>query len=153
MRLIGKDGDQLGIVSITEALKISEESELDLVEVAAQAKPPVCRVMDYGKYQYLQSKRERESRKKQKTTELKEIRVRPAIEEHDYQVKLRHAESFLSKGDKVKFTVMFRGRQRAHPEMGRNVLERLAGDMEVLSKVEKYPSMEGRNMIMILGPK
>ncbi len=136
-----------------EALSRSRESGLDLVEIAAQASPPVCRIMDYGKYMYQQSKREREARKKHRTSELKEIRMRPSIEEHDYQVKLRNAEKFLGKGDKVKVSVMFRGREMAHREIGRKVLMKLAGDVEALSKVEREPRIEGRYMTMILGPK
>lgn len=153
MRLIDKAGGQAGVVPIAEALKMAREGELDLVEVAPQAKPPVCRVMDYGKYMYQQRKREQEARKKHKSVELKEIRFRPSIEEHDYQVKLRQAEKFLGKGDKVKVTLMFRGREMQRREMGRKVLDKLANDVEVLSKIERPPRTEGRYMTMILGPK
>jgi translation initiation factor IF-3 len=134
-------------------LSKSRESRLDLVEIAAQASPPVCRIMDYGKYMYQQSKREREARKKHKTSELKEIRMRPSIEEHDYQVKLRNAEKFLGKGDKIKVSVMFRGREMAHREIGRKVLMKLAGDVEALSRIEREPRVEGRYMTMFLSPK
>lgn len=153
VRLIDKDGNQLGIVPVASALRISRESKLDLVEVAPQAVPPVCRIMDYGKYMYQQSKRERESRKKHKTMELKEIRMHPSIEEHDYQVKLRQAEKFLGRGDKVKVTVRFRGREMGHTDIGRKLLEKFARDVEPLSKIERESRIERRDMIMILGPK
>lgn len=136
-----------------EALKIARENVLDLVEVAAQASPPVCRIMDYGKYQYQQSKRERETRKKHKNTELKEMRMRPSIGEHDYQVKLRHTEAFIGKGDKVKVTVMFRGREMARTNAGRKVLEKFAHDVESIAKVEREPRLEGRYMTMFLSPR
>ncbi len=153
MRLIDKGGDQAGVVPIAEALRIARDGQLDLVEVAAQAKPPVCRVMDYGKYMYQQSKREREARKKHKTTVLKEIRFRPSIEEHDYQVKLRQAEKFLGKRDKIKVTLMFRGREMRQTDMGKKVLERLYHDVELIARVERQPRLEGRYMTMILSPK
>ena len=153
VRLIDKEGNQLGIVPVAEALRIAMESTLDLVEVASQASPPVCRIMDYGKYRYQQSKREREARKKHKTTEVKEIRMRPSIEEHDYLVKRRHAEKFLEKGDKVKVTVMFRGRELTRRDVGRNMLEKFAGEVESIANVEREPAVEGRFMTMVLSPK
>jgi len=140
-------------VPVAEALKIARENTLDLVEVAPQASPPVCRIMDYGKYVYQQSKRERETRKKHRTTEVKEIRMRPSIGEHDYQVKLRQAEKFLGKGDKVKVTIRFRGREMGRPDIGRRVLQKLAHDVESLSRIEREVRMEGRDMSMFLGPK
>ncbi len=138
---------------VAEALKVAKENVLDLVEVAPQASPPVCRIMDYGKYMYQQSKRERETRKTHRTTGLKEIRMHASIEEHDYQVKLRHAESFLGKGDKVKASIRFRGREMGRTNAGRLVLQRLAHDVESVSKIEREPRMEGRDMSIILGPK
>lgn len=153
MRLIDKDSNQLGIVPVAEALRISVESKLDLVEVAPQAVPPVCRIMDYGKYMYQQSKRERETKKKHKTMEVKEIRMRPSIGEHDYQVKLRQAEKFLGRGDKVKVTVRFRGREMGHTDIGRKLLGKFAHDVEPLSKIEREPRIERRDMIMILNSK
>ena len=153
VRLIDKDSNQLGVVPVAEALKISRESKLDLVEVAPQAVPPVCRIMDYGKYMYQQSKRERETKKKHKTMEVKEIRMRPSIGEHDYQVKLRQAEKFLGRGDKVKVTVRFRGREMGHTDIGRKLLEKFARDVEPLSKIEREPRIERRDMIMILNSK
>ncbi len=136
-----------------EALRTAKENVLDLVEVAPQASPPVCRIMDYGKYMYEQSKRERETRKKHRTTGLKEIRMHASIGEHDYQVKLRHAESFLGKGDKVKVSIRFRGREMGRTNAGRSVLQRLAHDAESVAKIEREPRMEGRDMSIILGPK
>ena len=138
---------------VAEALRIARENTLDLVEVAPQASPPVCRIMDYGKYIYQQSKRERETRKKHRTTEVKEIRMRPSIGEHDYQVKLRQAEKFLGKGDKVKVTIRFRGREMGRSDIGRRVLQKLAHDVESLSRIEREVRMEGRDMSMFLGPK
>ena len=138
---------------VAEALRIARESTLDLVEVAPQASPPVCRIMDYGKYVYQQNKRERETRKKHRTTEVKEIRMRPSIGEHDYQVKLRQAEKFLGKGDKVKVTIRFRGREMGRSDIGRRVLQKLAHDVESLSRIEREVRMEGRDMSMFLRPK
>ena len=134
-------------------MRAAGEGKLDLVEVAPQASPPVCRIMDYGKYMYQQRKREREARKKHKTMEVKEIRMRPSIGEHDYQVKLRQAEKFFGKGDKVKVTVMFRGRELGRRDIGRSVLEKLANDVESISRIEQGPKVEGRYMTMVLSPK
>lgn len=153
VRLIDVDGTQLGIVSLREALRIAGEKNLDLVNVAPTAKPPVCRIMDYGKYKYEQSKREKEARKNQKIVSIKEIRLTPNIEEHDFQTKLRSVIRFLEQGDKVKATVRFRGREITHAQIGQNVLERMAKEVQDLCVIERPPKLEGRNMIMILAPK
>ncbi len=154
VRLIGEEGEQEGIKPIVEALQYAQEKGLDLVEVAPNAKPPVCRVMDYGKYRYEKAKREREARKKQRQVSLKEVKFRPKIEDHDYQTKLRMVRRFLEANHKVKITVMFRGREmsRRH-ELGNKVIDRLLGDVNDLSNVERQPRSEGRNMIMVLMPK
>jgi translation initiation factor IF-3 len=138
---------------LREALRLAAESQLDLVEVAPLAKPPVCRIMDYGKYKYEQQKREKEAKKKQKIVTIKEVKVRPNIEDHDFQVKLKNAQRFLQDGDKVKATVMFRGRELSHPELGRQVLVRLAGELKDIANVERDAKLEGKNMIMILAAK
>lgn len=151
--MIDVDGTQVGIVPFREALRIAEERELDLVEVAAQAKPPVCRIMDFGKYKYEMSKRDKEARKKQRVISMKEMKLRPGIEEHDFQVKMRNALRFLSDGDKVKVTLIFRGREIIHPEIGEKLLKRLAAEVEHVALVERLPKLEGRNMIMILAPR
>lgn len=153
VRVISSTGEQLGIMSLREALRRAEEEGLDLVEVAPQAKPPVCRIMDYGKYKYEQSKKEREARKRQRVINVKEIKLRPNIEEHDLQVKVRNINRFLEDGDKVKITVMFRGRELSHPELGKELLDRIAGEVEGRAVIEREPRVEGRNMIMILAPK
>jgi len=153
VRLVGEGGEQLGIVPLREALRIAQERQLDLVEVAPTARPPVCRIMDYGKYKYEQSKREREARKKQKQVNIKEVKMRPRIEEHDFEVKMRNAERFLRDGDKVKATIMFRGREIVHPDLGKLVLDRLAQSLSDLAAVERPARAEGRNMTMILTPK
>ncbi|GFN23153.1 translation initiation factor IF-3 [Thermanaeromonas sp. C210] len=153
VRLVGTDGQQLGIMPLREALRIAHEQGLDLVEVAPQARPPVCRIMDFGKYKYEQSKREREARKKQRIIDVKEVKLRPGIEEHDFQVKARNALRFLEDGDKVKVTIMFRGREISHPELGEKLCWRLADQVSELASVERPPKLEGRNMVMILAPK
>lgn len=153
VRLIGPDGAQLGIKPFREALRIAQDMGLDLVNVAPQAKPPVCRIMDYGKFKYEQSKKEREARKKQKIVQVKEVRLTPNIEEHDLQTKLRNVRKFLEHGDKVKLTIRFRGRQIAHAELGQQVLDRLAKEVEDIGAIERNPMLEGRQMIMILAPK
>ncbi|WP_188622219.1 translation initiation factor IF-3 [Caldalkalibacillus thermarum] len=153
VRLIDVDGNQVGIVPLKKALQMARDANLDLVNVAPQAKPPVCRIMDYGKFKFEQQKREREARKKQKVINVKEVRFTPNIEEHDYNTKMRNVQRFLSKGDKVKCTIRFRGRQITHAELGRELLERLAQDVAEVGVVEKKPSMDGRNMIMFLAPK
>lgn len=137
---------------IKEALKLAEERQLDLVEVAPQAKPPVCRIMDYGKYKYEQSKREKEARKKQRTITVKEVKLRPNIEDHDFRVKTKNAVRFLKEGDKVKVTIMFRGREIVHPKNGEELLNKVAEDIGDLASVEKKPKLEGKNMFMILAP-
>jgi translation initiation factor IF-3 len=151
--VIGAEGEQLGIMSPEDGLKLAQQSELDLVEVAPQAKPPVCRIMDFSKYKYEQEKKEKEARKKQHATHIKEIRLKPKIGDHDYQVKLGFVKKFLERGDKVKVTLIFRGREMAHPELGTRVLERLKADIIEVAQIEKPPLREGRAIIMILGPK
>jgi len=153
VRLVGDDGEQLGIMPVKEALKIAQDKGLDLVEVAPNGKPPVCRVMDYGKYRFEQSKRDREARKKQKVINIKEVKFRLAIEEHDFQVKARNAIRFLEAGDKVKVTVMFRGREISHSELGKELCLKLAEQLKDIAIVEKPPKVEGRNMTMVLAPK
>jgi translation initiation factor IF-3 len=153
VRLIGPDGNQLGVVPLREALRIAQEANLDLVNVAPTAKPPVCRIMDYGKYKYEQAKKEREARRNQKVIEVKEVRFSSTIEEHDFQTKLRNVRKFLQSGDKVKCSIRFRGREITHSEIGQQVLERLASLCEDISTVERKPKIEGRSMIMILAPK
>ena len=153
IRLIGPDGEQLGITSAEEGIRRAQDAGLDLVEVAPQAKPPVCRVMDFSKYKYEQEKKEKEAKKHQKRTRIKEIKFRPKIEEHDYQVKLKHAERFLARGDKVKVTLMFRGREMAHQELGRHLVDRFIKDSVNVSQVEKGPITEGRFINLILAPK
>ncbi|MCR3921311.1 MAG: translation initiation factor IF-3 [Firmicutes bacterium] len=153
VRVVDSDGSQLGIMSMRDALQKAGERNLDLVAVSLNAKPPVCRIMDVGKYKFEQSKREKESRKNQKLVTVKEVKVRPNIEDHDFQTKLRNARRFLEAGDKVKATVMFRGREITHPQLGQKLLERMANDVADLGTVERFPKVEGRNMIMILTPK
>lgn len=152
VRVVGPDGKQIGIMPLKEALKIAEDMDLDLVEVAPQADPPVCKVMDYGKYRYEQSIKEREARKKQTVITYKEMKMRPKIDVHDYEVKKRHIERFLKSGHKVKVTVMFRGREMSHTELGLNLLKRLAEEVSELGTVESEPKLDGRNMQMILAP-
>lgn len=147
------NGEQLGIVPGREAVRIAFEKGLDLVEVAPNAKPPVCRIMDYGKFKYEESKREREARKKQKVVSIKEVKMRPNIEDHDFDVRARQTERFLQDGDKVKCTIMFRGREIVHADLGKAVLERLVERVRDLCVIERAPKVEGRNMIMILSPK
>ena len=153
VRLISSEQEQLGIVPVRDALRMAQEQELDLVEIAPNAKPPVCRIMDFGKYKYEQSKREKEARKKQKIISVKEVKVRPNIEDHDLDVKTKNALKFLTEGDKVKVTLMFRGREMAHAELGKQLLKRVAEATEEVATVERQPKVEGRNMIMILAPK
>ncbi len=151
--MVSDDGEQLGIVAVREALGIAQEKGLDLVEVAPSAQPPVCRLMDYGKYKFEQNKREKEARKKQKIISIKEVKMRPNIEEHDFQVKARNARKFLSGGDKVKLTIMFRGREITHPELGEKLSLKFVGELTDISSVEKPPKVEGRNMVTVLIPK
>jgi len=138
---------------LNEALQVAADYNLDLVAVSLQAKPPVCRIMDFGKYKFEQSKREKEARRNQKQITIKEVKIRPNIEEHDYNVKLKNARRFLQSGDKVKATIMFRGREITHPELGQKLLLRIAEDVKDLGSVERVPKVEGRNMVMILAPK
>lgn len=153
VRVVGEDSTQLGIMPTDDALQLAEERGFDLVEVAPDAKPPVCRIMDYGKYKYQQSKRLQQAKKKQKVISIKEIKLRPKTEEHDYQFKTQHVRRFLQDGHKAKVTIMFRGREMAHVELGQRILDRIAVDMEDVAVVEQMPKQEGRNMIMILGPR
>ena len=153
VRVIGAKGEQLGVMTSEEAIRRAQEGGLDLVEVAGAAAPPVCRIMDFSKYKYEQSKREREAKKHQRVIHIKEIRMKPHIEEHDYQVKRRACEKFLSRGDKAKVTVVFRGREMSHQEMGRQLLTRLTSDLNSVADVEKTPFMEGRFMTMIFTVK
>ncbi|SHN87678.1 bacterial translation initiation factor 3 (bIF-3) [Desulfitobacterium chlororespirans DSM 11544] len=152
VRLVGEEGEQLGIVQLRDAQRIAAEKSLDLVEIAPTAKPPVCKIMDYGKYKYEQAKRDKETRKKQKTMEIKEVKLRPNIEDHDFETKARNAQRFLNDGDKVKVTIMFRGREVTHPELGRTLCLRLAEFCKAEANIERDPKLEGRNMIMILAP-
>jgi len=152
VRLVGPKGEQIGIVSINDALKLAQEADLDLVEVAPTARPPVAKLMDYGKFKYEAAVKARESRKNQTQTIVKEIKLRPKIDPHDYGTKKGHVERFLKAGDKVKVTIMFRGREQSRPELGFRLLQRLAGDVEELGFVESQPKQDGRNMIMVIGP-
>ncbi|MEW5693969.1 MAG: translation initiation factor IF-3 [Candidatus Hydrogenedentota bacterium] len=153
VRLIGDDGTQIGVVSIKEALEKAEELGVDVVEVAPSAKPPVCKLMDFGKYKYQQTKKEKESKKKQTFVKIKEMTFSPTIEKHDYEFKKRHIINFIGRGDKVKVTVNFRGREVTHLEFGRAILERIKDELKDIADVEKKPDMEGRKMIMVLMPK
>lgn len=151
--MIDDKGEQLGIMPLHKALQIAEERNLDLVNVAPTAKPPVCKIMDYGKYKFEQQKKEKEARKNQQVINIKEIRLSPTIDEHDFQTKLRSAVKFLQNGDKVKVTVRFRGRQITHADIGKKVLERMIEQTSELALVERAPNMDGRQMIMILAPR
>ena len=153
VRVIGQDGEQLGIMATSAALALAEEKQLDLVKIAPQAKPPVCKIMDYGKYRFEQSKREREMRKNQKVIVIKEVQLSATIEEHDIDVKFRAAEKFLKDGNKVKVSIRFRGRQIAHSEIGLDVMKDFAERCKDVAVVERKPIMEGRNMTMVLAPK
>ena len=152
VRVIGPDSEQLGVVIIKRALELAKESEMDLVEIAPTAKPPVCRIMDYSKYKYDQEKKERRIKKNQNVTHLKQIRMKPHIDANDYNIKLKQIKNFLEKKDKVKINMMFRGREMAHKEIGREILERLIKDIGELGQPERSPSMEGRVMSLVLAP-
>ncbi|HEV2889903.1 MAG TPA: translation initiation factor IF-3 [Frankiaceae bacterium] len=152
VRLVGAAGEQIGIVPIGEALRMAQEQDLDLVEVAPMARPPVCKIMDYGKFKYEEALRAKEARRKQTLTIIKEIKLRPKIDPHDYGTKKGHVERFLKAGDKVKVTIMFRGREQSRPELGYRLLQRLADDVSELGLVESAPKQDGRNMIMVLAP-
>jgi translation initiation factor IF-3 len=153
VRLIGVDGEQIGVVSIEEAMKMAEQATLDLVEIVPNGEPPVCRVMDYGKFLFEDKKKKQAAKKKQKQVHIKEIKFRPGTGEGDYQVKLRNLMRFLQDGDKTKVTMRFRGREHAHRELGLELLERVEKDLEEYGQVEQKPMMEGRQMVMVLGPK
>jgi len=153
VRLVGQDGEQLGIVSIDKALEMAEAAEVDLVEIAPQAVPPVCRIMDYGKFKYHESKKRHEAKLKQKQIQVKEIKLRPGTDEGDYQVKLRNLLRFLQDGDKAKITLRFRGRELAHQEFGVALLKRVEADLAEVGAVEQFPKMEGRQMVMVIAPK
>ncbi|MFO8069051.1 MAG: translation initiation factor IF-3 [Alkalibacterium sp.] len=153
VRLIGKDGEQIGVIQTKEAMKLAEEASMDLVLVSPNAKPPVARIMDYGKFRYEQQKKEREARKNQKVVNIKEIRLSPTIDDHDFDTKLRNARKFLEKGDKVKVSIRFRGRAITHKDLGRVVLERMAEEASDISTVESKAKMDGRSMFLMLAPK
>jgi len=153
IRAIGTDGEQLGVISPQEALRIAEEKGLDLVLVSDKADPPVCRIMDYGKYKFEQEKKAREARKKQHTADVKEVKMRYKIEPHDYQVRVNHASRFLKSGDKVKATITFRGREIQHSNLAEELLKRMATDLQDVAEVQQAPKREGRNMMMLLSPK
>lgn len=151
--MIDHEGQQLGVVPVSEARRISEEVGLDLVEVSPEAKPPVCRIMDYGKYKFQMSKRKAAAKKKQKQIQIKEIKLRPATEEADYQVKVRNVQKFLEGGDKAKVSIRFRGREMSHPELGMQLLQRMIVELAEFGGVEQHPKFEGRQIVMVLGPK
>jgi translation initiation factor IF-3 len=153
VRVISADGQQVGVLPLKEAVRLAEEQGLDLVEVAANATPPVCRVMNYGKYKYQQSKRTHDARKHQTVIQVKELKLRPRTEEHDFEFKLRHAKRFLEEGNKVKLSVLFRGREMAYPEFGTKIINRFIEEVKDLVVVEQHPRLEGRNMVAILAPK
>lgn len=153
VRLVDQDGEMVGVVPIREALERAVQAGLDLVEVAPNAEPPVCKILDYGKYKYEEQKRKNEARKKQKVIEIKEIKLRPTIDENDYQVKMRAMVRFLEEGDKVKVTLRFRGRELAHQDLGMKVLVRVKDDLDAMAKVEQMPKMEGRQMTMVVAPR
>jgi translation initiation factor IF-3 len=152
VRLVGPEGEQVGIVPIGEALRLAQDADLDLVEVAPMARPPVCKLMDYGKFKYESAQKAREARRNQALTVIKEMKLRPKIDPHDYETKKGHVERFLKQGDKVKVTIMFRGREQHRPELGLRLLQRLAEDVHELGYVESAPKQDGRNMIMVMAP-
>ncbi len=153
VRLVGSDGEMIGIVPTREAMARAEETGFDLVEISPNAEPPVCKLLDFGKFKYEQQKKKNEARKKQKIIEVKEIKLRPNIDDHDYDVKMRAATSFLDEGDKVKVTMRFRGREMMHQDLGMNVLMRVKDQLDPLAKVEQTPQLEGRQMTMVLAPR
>ncbi len=153
IRLLGPEGEQKGIVSLAEAVRQAEEAELDLVEIAPTAKPPVCRIMDYGKFKYAEAKRAHEAKLKQKQIQVKEIKFRPGTDDGDYNIKVRNLTRFLEEGDKTKITLRFRGREMAHQELGVALLKRVEADLAPFGQVEQFPRMEGRQMVMIVAPK
>jgi len=151
--LIKEDGSQLGVVQIRDALKMAEEAEVDLVEIAPLARPPVCKLMDFGKFKYREAKKAHEAKLKQKQIQVKEVKFRPGTDEGDYQIKLRNLIKFLEEGDKTKVTLRYRGREMAHQEFGIKLIERVKGDLEPYGVVEQFPKMEGRQLVMVLAPK
>ena len=153
IRVVGEDGEMLGVMSLESAFEKADEAALDLVEISPSSDPPVCKILDYGKYKYEAQKKANEARKKQKTIDVKEIKMRPSIERHDYDVKLRAINKFLDEGDKVKVTIRFRGREFLHQELGMQMLERVRGEIEEKAKVEAVPKMEGRQMVMVVAPR
>jgi translation initiation factor IF-3 len=153
IRVVGEDGEMLGVMSLESAMEKADEAALDLVEISPSSDPPVCKILDYGKYKYEAQKKANEARKKQKTIDVKEIKMRPSIERHDYDVKLRAINKFLDEGDKVKVTIRFRGREFLHQELGMQMLERVRGEIEEKAKVEAVPKMEGRQMVMVVAPR
>lgn len=152
IRLVGEEGEQLGIMSARQALSLAEEAGIDLVEIAPLAKPPVCRLMDFGKFKYQEAKRAAEAKSKQKQIQVKEVKFRPGTDEGDYQIKLRNLTRFLQDGDKAKVTLRFRGREMAHQEFGVRLLERVKADLEAVAVVEQFPKLEGRQLVMVLAP-
>jgi len=153
VRLVDERGNMVGVVGRNEALTMAANAGLDLVEIAPNADPPVCKILDYGKFKYEEQKKKNEARKKQKIIEVKEIKLRPSIDDHDYQVKMRSMNKFIEEGDKVKVTMRFRGRELAHQELGMNVLMRVKDDLDEIAKIEQFPRMEGRQMTMVISPK
>ena len=153
VRLVDERGQMVGVVGRNEALAMAADAGLDLVEIAPNADPPVCKILDYGKFKYEEQKKKNEARKKQKVIEVKEIKLRPSIDDHDYQVKMRSMNKFIEEGDKVKVTMRFRGRELAHQELGMNVLIRVRDDLDAIAKVEQMPRMEGRQMTMVVAPR
>jgi len=151
--LIDGEGEKVGVVSVDEALRLADEAGLDLVEVAPNSKPPVCKLLDYGKYKFQAQKKAAEARKKQKTVEVKEVKMRPNIDTHDYEVKMRNVKRFFDEGDKVKVTLRFRGREMAHQDLGMALMNRVKEDVDEIAKVELHPKLEGRQMIMVLAPR
>jgi translation initiation factor IF-3 len=151
--LVGEDGEQIGVVPIADAMARAEAAELDLVEIAPLAKPPVCRIMDFGKFKYQQSRRAKDARKKQTVIQVKEVKMGPKTDEHDFQFKARHVRRFLEDGNKAKVTIRFRGREMVHTELGRRLLDRMTQDMLDIATIESHARLEGRNMVMILTPK
>ncbi len=153
IRVVGADGEMLGVMAVSKAIQLAEEVGLDLVEISPNAEPPVCKILDYGKYKYEQQKKANEARKKQKTVDVKEVKIRPGIEDHDYNVKMKAARKFLENGDKVKVTMRFRGREMAHQQIGMDLLKRMQEELADVSKVEFSPKLEGRQVMMVLGPE
>ncbi|MGE4562351.1 MAG: translation initiation factor IF-3 [Rhodospirillales bacterium] len=153
VRVVNADGDMVGVIPVEEGVELADAVGLDLVEVSPNADPPVCKILDYGKYKYAEQKKANEARKKQKTIDIKEIKMRPGIDEHDYQVKMRSVRRFLDGGDKVKMTIRFRGREMAHLDLGMKVLDRVREEIDELAKVEQFPKTEGRLMTMVIAPK